>query len=294
MSKSSHEKLSHESVDGKKEHKLMRKGLAVALAGAVALGAAGCSGDKVGAQAPEVKPSTTTEAPATPTEVEAPENYTDQFIDDMEVYKDMSVEEFETLPREDRLKYAQFLIDQTVERGNYEKNYGINTRGENYSVDVMDLGLESSGQDILNNNIFCLQVAYLQFIEADYENKSFDSSDAQKLLSSIYYNVGSGIQIPEEYFLAKDSMAAIDKPSIVAKEVEIVSETTELKDGIDINGSRIQYKDVVYDSLEDEEPRILRFVYTEFKDYSGKNRGTWLLETKVSSQDDLSRFTNIK
>jgi len=45
-----------------KEHKLLRKGLAVALAGAVALGAAGCSGDKVGAKAPEINPSTTSEA----------------------------------------------------------------------------------------------------------------------------------------------------------------------------------------------------------------------------------------
>ncbi len=64
MSHSIQEKMGNYNADDKKEHRLMRKGLAVALAGAVALGAAGCSGDKVGAQAPEINPSTTTEAPA--------------------------------------------------------------------------------------------------------------------------------------------------------------------------------------------------------------------------------------
>lgn len=62
MSHSSQEKMGNYNADGKKEHKLMRKGLAVALAGAVALGAAGCSGDKVGAKTPEINPSTTNEA----------------------------------------------------------------------------------------------------------------------------------------------------------------------------------------------------------------------------------------
>jgi len=82
----------------------LRRGLAVALTGAVALGAAGCSGDKVGAKAPEVKPSTTTESVAEPTETEAPEDYTDQFIDDMESYKNMSVKEFETLTSRRKVK----------------------------------------------------------------------------------------------------------------------------------------------------------------------------------------------
>lgn len=80
MSKVGAENSNNEVNDSKNEHKLLRKGLAVALAGAVTLGAAGCSGDKVGAQAPEVNPSTTTESVAESQEVpKEAESFIDQY-----------------------------------------------------------------------------------------------------------------------------------------------------------------------------------------------------------------------
>lgn len=80
MSKVGAENSNNEVNDSKKEHKLLRKGLAVALAGAVTLGAAGCSGDKVGATAPEVNPSTTTESVAESQEVpKEAESFIDQY-----------------------------------------------------------------------------------------------------------------------------------------------------------------------------------------------------------------------
>lgn len=86
MSKSSQEKLSLRSDSAvEKKHKLARGGLALLLAGTVLTGA-GCSGDRVGAQAPEVKPSTTTESVAEP--VEAPEESKLFMVDFGDRYED--------------------------------------------------------------------------------------------------------------------------------------------------------------------------------------------------------------
>jgi len=289
MSHSSQEKMGDYNANDKKEYRLMRKGLAVALAGAVALGAAGCSGDKVGAKAPEVKPSTATESVAEPTETETPEDYTDQFIDDMESYKNMSVKEFETLPVEERLKYAQFLTDQIIERGIYDEFY----QSKDTYIGSIDVNKDNTGNDIFNYFNKSLQITYLQYVEGN-NPKPLDIEDGQKLLSAHFFDVTgetrtSGYTL-NMYQQNKSFIASLVKPTAIENTVSFEREISDLSVGV-YKDREFYYKDILTKDIDSGDDLYQRYVYCEFDSYDGSKRGAWLLESQELSMDYIHNMS---
>lgn len=283
MSKTGAENSNREVVDSKKEHKLLRKGLALALAGSVALGAAGCSSDRVGGQSLETRPSTTNEAPANSNVTENANNHTDQFHDEILIYIEMSAEEFEALPRGDRLSYGSFLIDQTAERGNYEVDYGHES--SKYRIDPVEANMSNSAQEILDIHQYAMQMAYLQFEESS-ATKQYDQMDGIKMLSSVYYNVGEGM-LSKQYLLLRDFLKTNNEAGPIHYSINAV-EAGPLSSGLDANsGDEVKYIDIKY--FDSREPDIIatgRFVYCEFTNYEGKLESTWLLESIGTDNQD--------
>ena len=296
MSHSSQEKMGNYNADGKKEHKLMRKGLAVALAGAVALGAAGCSGDKVGAQAPEVHPSTTTEAPVAPEkEVETTEKQTntEKYAQDMEVYRQMSVEQFEQLTLDERLVYAQFLIDKTNEGRDYEIFYADDTPGESYRIDLIEETRDNTDQEIINIYSRKNQLTILQPDPPEGSKIPLNKSEAKKLLSGVFYNVGDNHIVSYSYLNMKKT---IDNTSYIFSgrpESPLASEDiTEMMDGVNReNNSPVEYRDIPT-SLDGEEV-YYRFVFYTFINYDGNDRSIWLLDI-IANSEDMPRYSGVK
>lgn len=290
MSKSSQEKLSYETADDKKEHKLLRKGLAVALAGAVTLGAAGCSGDKVGAQAPEVTPSTTTESVAEPTET------VEDYVDSMEVYGEMSVEEFESLPIDDRLKYAHFLQDITEYRGMYELIYGNGGPGEDYRIDYQEADLNDTNQTILNGHLYKLQISLIQPGGMENDRGLLNQDNAQKILSYAFYYVGDGL-VTSGYKSQKEQNLNTKYLTYITNEPltsAIESETKQgiLTDRISGNDYVVTYRDI--EASAEGQKVYIRFVFEKFSDYRHQNNDTWLLESVGSDFDNLNSNSTIK
>jgi len=283
MSHSSQEKMGNYNADGKKEHKLMRKGLAVALAGAVALGAAGCSGDKVGAKAPEVKPSTTTEAPVAPekeAETTEKQTNTEEYTQDMEFYKQMGVEEFEELPIEERLKYAQFLSDQLTQRGVYDEFY--KSRVE--FIEPINVSKDNAGIDIFNSFERSIQMAYLQYIEGDYNPKPIDVSDGQKLLSANFLNIRGDGYMSAEHKSLKDLIGSLAEPSAFDYVLAFKQTLGEDVSTGTYNGETLYYRDILARDTSNGNDVYQRYVYREFISYDGEEKGAWVLEWQELSE----------
>lgn len=293
MSKVGAENSNNEVNDSKKEHKLLRKGLAVALAGAVTLGAAGCSGDKVGATAPEVNPSTTTESVAEQTETTA--DPTEQYIDDMEVYKDMSVEEFESLLIDDRLKYAHFLQDITEYRGMYELIYGNGGPGEDYRIDYQEASLNDTNETILDGYLYKLQISFLQPGGMENDKMLLNQNNAQKILSYAFYHVGDGL-VTSKYKSLKEQIVSTENIIYITNEFTstVESETKQgiLTDRINGDSYTVAYRDI--ETNIEGQNTYMRFVFEEFSDYKDQNNGTWLLESGGSDLDNLNSNSSIK
>ena len=130
-----------------------------------------------------------------PTNTEVPlEQKVKSYLKAMEKYNLMSVDEYETLPRNERLLYSKFLIDQNNSNGNYSHAYGKDGVGQDFAVEYTPVSIDNSGQEILDNNLYASQISYLQ-VERGGNGQQYDVSDGQKCLSYVYYNADNSSAI---------------------------------------------------------------------------------------------------
>jgi hypothetical protein len=177
-----------------------------------------------------------TESTLSPAEIAKKEKRAevDQYEEQMKKYKDMTVNEFEVLPINERLMYADYLVQQTVARGTIDTLYSGQSDAVKHYTDV---STSNSGQEILDNQLFIQQVAYAQFNEG--ENQTYDPIDAQKVLSAAYGEVGNGV-VSRQYLSARSMAREINKPSR-----EHSNDTAVETSGLKLftkNGEKIQYK----------------------------------------------------
>lgn len=293
MSKSSHEKLNLKSSEAvERKHKLARGGLALLLAGTVLTGA-GCSGDKVSATTPEVNPSTTTESVVekpTETIVEP----TEQYADAMEVYGEMSVSEFEALPREERLKYAQFLIDKTNSGRDYEIFYSEGSPGEPYKLDLVEFEDDMNNQEILNSLGRRAQLAFLQSEFSDDIKIPIDKLDARKLLSGVFYGVGVGNMNTISYNNFIEDINSSSYIHAINPNLASVSQDVGIgNEGVNkLDGSLVEYKDI--EGQLDGKSIYYRVVLCNFINYDGQDKSVWLLDAMAGDQQSLSLYSDIE
>lgn len=217
---------------------------------------------------------------------ESPELDTDKYGQQMEKYYEMSIDEFESLPRDERLAYATYLIDQTVTRGNYDRMYGPNTARANYAIEYTTPSLKNTAQNILDNSNFVRQIAAMQFIEggasADHTAQPFDKGDGQKLLSAVYYRVGDG-NTSNAYKEFKATLEGLEKPSGI-KIISSALDGDKLLTGHDRDGDKVKYKNL---TIEGEDTYYARYIYCEFVSYDNKKQSIWLLDVAEESMNAL-------
>jgi len=287
-----------ESTDDKPEKKgfshkqkvgIVMAGVALTLVAAIGIGsnvnALNQSRQTTKTEAPANPKQTTTVA--TETAPTTPEVNIDQYDKSMEQYRNMSVDAFEKLPRNDRLKYAMYLVDQTTIRGNYDKIYEY---ADNY-VKYTPVSKQNSGQEIVNNNIFIRQNASIQFVEADVSGQPrqpFDSIDGQKVLSAAFYQVGKDKLVSNEYLNLKAIFEPMQKPSPIIDKNTVLKTTPLLQKEIADAGEKVQYKIITY-QRETGETYYARYIYQTFTGYDGSQQATWLMDASSDSLNELSQ-----
>jgi hypothetical protein len=215
------------------------------------------------------------EARAVPTTTESPlVKKVEIYSEAMEKYRSMSIDSFETLPLDERLLYSQYIIDNTLSTDGYNNTYGEGKNGQEFAVGYTPVSQDNNGQEIVNNNLYIDQISYLQweFIDGD---KPYDASDGIKCLSSVYY------EIDNKYISNKAQKETLTTIAYLSSKYTATN-TSDLLDGIDSSGDKIQYKTVEF-YTDEAITYYARFVYHEFTNYDGTRQAIWLLENMKST-----------
>jgi hypothetical protein len=265
---------------------LVVAGVALALISAAGVGckAKASSPESTAATIPNSAPQKSVETTA---QIEAKEleKRVAEYESSMVKYREMDIATFETLPREERLLYSQYLIDQTVSRGLYENAYGLGGPGESTAVEFTPVSPDNTGQEILDNSQYARQISNLQFKEEG--TKPFDPLDAQKILSSVYYTVGDNNTVANAYISDRNEEMGLNRPRYLTNTLTATS-TSKLKNGVNEQGETVQYKIVAYNSSAENKAMYARFVLYEYESYYGETQRTWLLDVNSYTKSDLA------
>ena len=239
----------------------------IALAGvALAVISAVGIGSRVGASNKETRttvdttgsiiPSNTAETTTTSITV-TPEKSVEDYQAAIEKDKQMRVSQFELLPRDERLRYSQYLIDQTVKFSIYDASYGNNGTGKGYGIEPVTASIDNGGQEILDGMLYAFQMSYIQ--QVDRQTQIFDKSNARKLLSAVYYNVGKS-DVSEFYTKTVNLQKKLTDPLNSSEHFEEL-QTSDLTTGKNKSGEEVQYRIINYGG-ENNKTYYSRFIYT--------------------------------
>lgn len=203
----------------------------------------------------------------------------------MDYYKNMDVDTFDNLPLDERLKYSQFVIDQTVNNGVYDLFYGENSTHKIYGVKSTSASVSDDGQTIWDDILFNSQISYLQTVDKDIPDKPFDTSDSEKVLSSVYYRVGNNGDVSETYINELELHRSLRSSASLTNKY-IVTDTSELCEGLDSDGNTVQYKTISYINNHNES-YCIRAIVHNFENYDGTQRFIWLFEAASPTIDDF-------
>ena len=231
---------------------------------------------------------------------------------EMARYETMSIDEFETLPRNERLKYTSYLMDESRAQHQYYAYYGIGSGGEDYAVVPVDTELGNTGQQILDDELYRRQLAYLQYAKGAPGEKTFDPLNGQKMLGIIFYDVGAN-NTQYNYEETKRQMTTLIKPYVVTNP-ETVLIQGDIKSGHDGEGKAVQYRIIKAVSLKGKRGKVVkasyspipnsstseskpvysRYVYYEYLAYNGEKRAVWLIDAMALSLKDLEAIGTVR
>ena len=211
----------------------------------------------------------------------------ESYWETMKKYNEMSVDEFEALPRDERLQYSQFIIDATISTDGYNQAYQQIDDLKAYAVEYTPVTKDNSGQEIIDNNLYSQQVSFLQYKFTEDSEKVFDTSDAIKCLSSVYYDVGDNNIVTNDYLAIKARQEVLET-SLCMMNKNTATNTGDLVEGLDDNGDKIQYKIVTFDT-ESGETLNAKYILYDFINYDGANQAIWLLDNQSSKLENLTK-----
>lgn len=219
----------------------------------------------------------------------------DKYSESLLKYKNMSVTEFEKLPDNERLAYGDFLADIN---NAYDGRYKEGSTAYEYRVSPKKLSLESSGQEMLDNYLYRIQLTRLQ-TDIDKSQPAedmffFNKDNSVKLLNSTY--VMNVLTIDDKPATVTNSNSYKSQKNSLEKREEstwmndkyIEQESFKTID-VNRNTASRQQKLVGYKD-ENGENLYAVFEYTNYKSYDSSERSTWLLNEKYNSLDDVPKF----
>jgi len=238
---------------------------------------------------PSKTPTQTTISPETTTDSKYDRSY-EQYITAMDKYKSMSVDTFESLPRDERTLYPQFMIAENA--WVYDTVYTNNTEAKNFAIDLPEASINNTGQEILDINLYANQMSYLQMIRTEDNPKPYDSVAGQKMLSAMFYEVGGNKTTSDNYKDNKDIRASLTTWFPIST-INTATKTSEVINGKDSDGVPVEYKVVTFNN-QDNETCYACFVYYEFQNYDGEGSATWLQYDQSDNMNTLKTPTAIE
>jgi hypothetical protein len=262
----------------KKKGSLTRKQQIIAIVAISLVIGAGIGGGIAASAMSHERPVATADAKATQnSQANTVEQNSESIPEAMKIYEALSIKDFEILPLDVRLLYSQDVIKRDDSKIRYDMLYGDGKPGHDYAVEYTPASKDNNGQEILNNQLYVSQMAYVQS-KVDLDGVRFNMAEAVKVVSSNFYNVDTiENQISNSYKGVKDAMQTLTRP-VYLNNIYTATDTSDLFGGSDDNGDSIQYKMVTF---SDKHGNVYNARYIYYKSLSSDNapRTVWLLDT---------------
>lgn len=208
------------------------------------------------------------------------EQRVDQYKNSVEKYKAMSVDEFETLPLNERLIYSEYIIDDTT---NMYYDYVYSNDRSKYAIDYTPVSLDNTGQEIIDNFLYVKQIAILQGVNDRY---TYDPINGIKVLSNIYYDIGTnGPLITQDYLDCKEARQSQKSPDFLMNIFTAIN-TSEITDITSCNGEKLRGK-IVQFKTNDDTILYASFTCHKYKSYFDEEKSVWLLVKQESDLESL-------
>lgn len=207
----------------------------------------------------------------------------DQYYPAMEKYDQMTVEQFESQPIQERLAFSHYLIDKTYESNTYKSMYRAGSTNR-YHIHPAPSNIDNGDESIVRTNLLARQISALQTIDGSGQ---YDKIKAQKLLSAVYYKTNS--HTPKVYLDSKADLKTIDQPGYIATKYTTTSRSQMMAGYIGQEKAsfrEISYMDTAANSFASP------YVYIEFKNYDGKTANTWLMADQSVVYDRIPFITD--
>jgi hypothetical protein len=293
-----------------------KKALATALAfGSLAVPLAGCgkvastpshtpspNKTELPSQSPTASPTAEVSPSPSATPEKAPtQQEVDQYASWAEKYSGMGVDEFDALPRAERLAYAQYLMDYTVAHNVYNAMYNDEySNNGNYKITPTLASPSDTGEQIINNNMYHDQLSHLQ-LQEPADTPTLNKEKAEEAMSAVYYDVGKNKVVSNAYSDSVDKLGT--KLDVIIPTLTALH-TSELLNGHDSEGNKVQYKIIkIHDNYNPNampadpyagKTMFAEFGYVTFKSYDGSEKSIWLLDMVSTSMDGLKATATIK
>ncbi len=183
---------------------------------------------------------------ASPTTPEVRSNYT------AEQLKALSVEDYNKLPRADRLVLIEHMLKEARE---VSLSYG-----EVYEYNPLDVAAkDNTAQDIMKQLQFADQLTFNQGITTESDDTRLDKDAAKKALSGYFYNTTG--EVSPVYTRAVNYIDNSGVKGPVRDEFNNVKEVDIPKTLVDQEGKTIEYRTIDFTGV-DGEPHTVRVVLT--------------------------------
>lgn len=224
--------------------------------------------------------STAPEATASPTKTAAP-TANPEAAALVEAYKSLPINEFNALPREQRLKVVwdtYNTMGRDGDLGDYMKTIlpGGTKAMYDYNPTQTLASTADNGQLIIDQYLFASQAAAAQKKDiTSFGDGPLDFNHAQQLLSGVTYEVGAKDKSPD-YRIAVETMKEnVNAANLTGSESFLALDTSVLKKGVDADGQPIEYKNVLLNPGTGRTHKI-QFNFTTFRGADGQEHSLWL------------------
>jgi len=195
---------------------------------------------------------------------------------------EINANEFDNLPKAQRLKIADYIEDKLIDGGIYKSFYGTD-------IEYNDVTAEDSGENIVNAIQENFRIPYLPYYYSDNQIK-LDNKEAIMCLSLVYYiNPKTGMA-PKMYSTDKDSINTLTNAMKIDTIIKYESDSGPL-DFVNEDGESAKINIVKYNAGNKGE-KYDAVIDNSFVDYTGKEANRMLIISHQDTYDDVIKSLN--
>lgn len=257
-------------------------GLAITITAGLGIGSSISSAENAKAESTPTKTEDVSANVQKDNEIASLKSSVEALTPSMASYEAMSITAFDSLPRQERVAYAQYLIDKTRASGEYEQIYF--GEYEKLKKEYIEPSINNSGQEILDSWVLDLQYAAGQHIDKQAKN---DILDAEKLLSIPYLYVGEEGTFSKDFNKTETFLESLNTWNPYSKNLTEIETSDTVAYNYDSNTAMSAKIIKFSDNNDNNKIEYAEFVLTKIPEKNNAVKYAWSLISLAPTMEEL-------